>query len=958
MTPQNQFGTLLQQGSINVFLVEPTIDIPYKHILKVVDSNQLELRNQLTNEAKILHKLEGQIGKRLLKEGFTDGKKSLWLKYLEGQNLSDLLKNRADFKINDFYHLALEICKELKKIHDLGITHGNISAENIIKTHKSGIEFVNFQLSLTQSTKYFQYSNFELIPDFLESMAPEQTGKVNWSVDRRTDLYSLGMIFFRILVGRPAFHFNDLNDYAFAHILEKPPQIHSLNREIPTPLSKVIEKLIEKFPENRYQSIEGLISDLKALKNIQPSKLESFEIGLNDFSDNLNITEELIAKHEVINNLSKFMLDSNQLNLKLALLTGPTGTGKNKVAYELASKIGQTNGIMLYGKFHGNGHNQPFSGFIDVIKMYLQHIQTRDSLKLEEWQRKVNQLLGPQIESLIHFVPDLRNLFNNQNLTIQIIDSENQILYLFAKLISSFSDPSRPVVLMLDDLQWADSNSIKLIEFILKLDDFPFLNILATQREEVVLNKEVENLISNFEHHSAIFKKFTLKNFDEQETCEFIAKSIMRPFNQVESLSKIIFEKTQGNPFYLMRFIQAIYEEKELYFHHEFREWMWNAEAIESRNITNNVVDFIIDRFGTLDSISTDIAVLAANYGRVFPENIFQWVYKNKYTALQIHESLENLLELKIIVVSNHYPDLKCIDPYEELSFFEFKHDRLVEAALHKRGSAPNQHWEIGIALLENVTFESLRKSQQLYSVANHLNLGIKDKSISDYERLFQINLETGDEAKKAASFQLALDFYSKANEYASNIDISESERIDLNLKLAETKQFTGKSEEAETLYLSLFSNHADLETKALVGEKIIHFYTNNANYKKAYEFGCRLLSEFGIKFHLKPSKPRLIFQVIKTRILLSKHNIPDLINLPIADDIYHKMVIKCIASMLKSAYQIAPELCVEGAAKMVQQCLKKGNSPDSPVGYFVFGGIFIGGIMGDHQKGFEFGEM
>lgn len=963
MISEENIPISLHKGTSLVYLSAPTEEFPFKHVIKTANGPNDRRTDGINNEYKILKKLEGKQVRQLLKKGLFEGKPALWLNYIEGITLDLRMRNVKSMAAKDFLKIAIGMAKQIQILHDANIIHKDLNLRNFLVDQRDQVFILDFQLSMSHEVKYLNFSNSDFITGTFETISPEQTGRVNWYIDNRSDLYSLGILFYEMLTGSSPFRCKSASEFIYAHLTEIPQSIRKIRKTVPSILSDLVDKLIKKDPSERYQSIEGLIYDLeKCAASLEKGHIPVFELASRDVNKKLKISEKLYGKEVIFDNLKQFFFDHNFSELKLALLEGPSGTGKNTLTYALHSEIAKHNGVFLQGKFRQDNVNKPLSAFVDVINAYIQVLQTKPEDHILEWKRRVQGLMGNSIQHLFPLMPNLRKILDasEHNEDSEVIDNQNRIIYLLAKLLFSLSNPSFPIVIYLDDIHWADDNSFNLLKFMFNMSDFKFMNIIGSFRREEAENSAPFVAFEKFlKERDFPVQSIQLENLNQSQTAELLSDSLDTPLEPSENLVKEIFQKTDGNPFFIRRFVQTLYEDGHLWMDTKVLKWKWNTEAIQQSSYTNNVVSLLVEKLNNIDEASRNLLQIASCYGFSFPSSLLL-EFRPDITEENLKLILDQLVTDKMI-----YPIPPELGNTNQNEFglqvdYQFTHDKLFEASNYSLdlNIRNGYHWSIGKIMLRKIDMNKIAEVEDIFNLVNHLNLGGDSAEKSDHSPLFKINYCAGKKAKKAGSFTIARDYLERALDYSKILNLNKKEQQNLELELTESFQFNGETKQAEKKYYELLEANSDKFERAKIGEKMIHFYANTGRHEEAYHLGAKLLKAFGKNFSAKPSKPRLIANIALTKIATRKLNYADLLQLKVATNEEHITVIKLIAAMLKSAYQIAPELCVEGAAKMVRYCAKHGNTSDSPVGYFVFGGIFLGGVFGNHETGYNFGNL
>jgi len=623
------------------------------------------------------------------------------------------------------------------------------------------------------------------------------------------------------------------------------------------------------------------------------------------------------------------------------------------------------NGIFLHGKFKNEEVIKPMSAVVEVINAYIQVIHTKPEDYVLEWKRKVKNSMGPSIKHLYPLLPNLKEIMDVKEIykETDIIENDNIIICLVANLLNSFSNPSLPVVIYLDDLHWADENTFYLLSFMLNISDFQFMSIIGSYRLDEIENSEAfQKFEQQLETGSFPVRKVKLTNFSFEQTNELVCDSLHQSLDTVVPLSEIIFEKTGGNPFFVRRFLQTIHDDHLLWMEPDNLAWKWDLESIKAKSYTTNIVKLLVNKINTLDENCTKFLQIASCYGFAFPSSIFAHFFPFM-SEIELQDVLDELVRQQMIapIPSIQKTSHDNFNTYrDQQPDYQFTHDKLLEAA-NQSLSFENRkayHKKIGQNILKNVKGQELEGIHDVFTLANHFNSGFSIDSNGDAQTMYDLNLTAGRNAKKSGSFTVALDYFLRAEDIAKDLPLQSSELRALQLDIASCLQYTQNTDRAEKIYHQIFEEIDDKYEKSIVGEKMINFYANTGRHREAYNLGVRLLRLYRVKIPYSASKPRLILNVIKTKLMTHKLSYTEILHLKQGTDKDHVNIIKLLAALLKSAYQIAPELCIENAIRMVRLSLKNGNTVDSPVGYFSYGGIFLGGVFGNHQSGFDFGNL
>lgn len=943
------------QGNSEIILIEEEGN---KKLIKSVDGTEENKKSDLFQEFTIQENKNLNFTRKILKKGYYNGKPSIWMEYIEGVSLYEL-SQKKQISLTLFIDIAIKLVTAINELHQNNIIHKDISSKNILIDLNNEIKLIDLEHAVRHEYKIRNFSNLNKLEGTLEYISPELTGRINQVVDVRSDLYSIGVVLYKLLTGVYPFSHKDAGEFIYSHIAIKPKSPIKINNEIPEVVSKVVMKLLEKKSDNRYQTAIGLLKDLKTIKSAleDDNSFNTIVLGKQDFNYNLRIPKKLFGREKEIETLQSFLYSS----FKVMFISGKSGTGKTSLVNNLHPYIGERKGYFSNGKFDQLNRNKPYSALADIFKGFLESIYTEPAVSISQWKKDLSNKLGNSAYILEPIVPGITSFLNAKKelAPTSYVDEQNLINFVFGNFINCLAEKDKLLVAFIDDFQWADLSSLQVLEYALKnLGDNSSLYIIGSYRPEEVNEDHIfYNFRKRLEENEVPTDKINLTNLFQEDIQNILWETFRNNKEDNTELASIIYSKTNGNAFFINQFIKTIYNKNLVTLDLSNGKWTFDINAIQKASFSSNVLDLLLNQIEGLDNDVQLLLSHAACSSRKF--NLTELKNTLKFSNSDLSNIVEECVSKNFIEpINSNF--LALIASNEKEIFFAFTHDKIQEISYSLLPD--NKKIEIHLKFAQNNLIQQNKDSKTNYLTANHFNKVIELGYNTNQElatEVFNANLKAGIEAKKSAAFEIAENYFNTAQALLSNsITVDDNTLYQLKLNYAEVLHLTGRNTEAEEKYLSLASTTSEKYKNAEIAEKLIHFYTNNGRFKEAYQVAVTALKKFNFNIPKSPLKPRLIIKVIKTKVKLKKTPIEELINLPQATDSETITIISLIGSVLKSAYQIAPELCVEASTELVNLCLKKGNTKDSPVGYFVFGGIFLGGVLGNHELGYKFGDL
>ena len=889
-----------------------------------------------------------------------------------GQDLKSLLKIRT-FTLHQLLKIAVETVRILEEIHTANFVHGDIKTSNIILDPETNqLQMIDFGSS-RNLTSGGSITEFRGLAGTLSYMSPEQTGRMNRPVDWRTDFYSLGVVLYEMFAGRLPFDTTDALELVHAHIARQPLNPTELNNEIPQGLSEVILKLLSKNPEDRYQSAAGLKVDLlECLQRLaNTGGIKSFPLGRKDLSDKFQISRKLVGRQKELEALMTAYDRVRRGGKELMLIAGQAGIGKTALVIEAGKGIARREGLFLQGQFDATDRSVPYAAFVAAFSGLVRQLLAESKLRLNLWRERIRAALGGNGQILLDLIPDAIAIIGDQPPVMELepAAAQRRIKAVILNFIRILCRPEHPLVLFLDFLNQADSDSLDLIKHLTADDEIDFLFLIGAYRDdEVATDHALLQFCQDIQGQVAAGGQLNLASLTGEDIALITARTLKADPQTVDPLARILVKKTRGNPFFLNEFLNLLYTDNLLYFDVKRRIWQWDITGIQSRKITDNVVDLLTEQLQRLDPESREVISRAAAIGLLFDLQTLS-VACGK-TPEQVAVALRPVLvEGLIMPIGDASVDQfwesgmqRLLDaPADQLLNCEFKfsHDRIHQAAyaIIPLDERPVVHHQIGKRLQQSA--EPDIKPDRIFVVIDQLNAGRNLlTTVADLMELAELNLSAGKRAKTAAVFTTAMQYFKTGldllgeNCWDANYDLA----LGLHTEAAEMSYLCSDYEEMENLVQIVLRHARSSLDKAPAHEVKIHALTARNRWAEAADEALEILRKLGLDLPTTPGKLQVEMSLLKTKFLLAGKSFDDLAQLPPMTDPYKTAIMKIAMKANTALATIYPDLYPILANEMIRLTVQHGSGPVSATAYLNYGMLL--GSRGDMESGYQFGQL
>ena len=533
-----------------------------------------------------------------------------------GESLKQLMANQT-LSLKAFLPLAIQIADNLGNIHAANLIHKDINPSNIVvNVETNQLKIIDFGIASRLPRENPTLKNPEQLEGTLAYLSPEQTGRINRSMDYRTDLYSLGVTFYELLIGQLPFTATDAMELVHCHIAKNPVEVNEVNSNVPPIVSDIVKKLMAKNAEDRYQSAFGVKADLeKCLENLggfENLRGFSFELAQNDFSGKLQIPQKLYGRENEVNTLLQAFERVSQGSAEMMLVAGYSGVGKTALVRSVHKPMTQKRGYFTAGKFDQFQRNIPYYAITQAFNEFCRYLLMESAETLANWQSQILDALGNNGQIIIDVVPDLELVIGPQPAVASVgpTEAQNRFQIFFLNFIKVLSEKEHPLILFIDDLQWVDSASLGLLKSIMLDDEIQHLLIIGAYRDnEVDSSHPLIMTASELEKANATINSIELANLQQEDVNQLLQDSLSCETALIQPLTDLIYQKTQGNAFFTHQFLHTLYFEALLRFDFEQHQWQWDVQQIAAQNITANVVELMAKKIDSCRENLKSVAI-------------------------------------------------------------------------------------------------------------------------------------------------------------------------------------------------------------------------------------------------------------------------------------------------------------------------------------------------------------
>ncbi|MGO9995345.1 MAG: AAA family ATPase [Steroidobacteraceae bacterium] len=853
--------------------------------------------------------------------------------------------------IREFLRIGISVACALRQVHARGLFHKDIKPANILVEVASGsVWLTGFGIASRLPRERPNPEPPDEIAGTLAYMAPEQTGRMNRSIDARSDLYSLGVTFYEMLTGTLPFTAIDPMEWVHCHIARQPVPPDERTVETPRALSVITMKLLAKTAEERYQTAAGVEADLRRCLSEWEShgRIDPFPLGAHDASDRLLIPEQLYGREREIETLlACFERVVTHGTPELVFVSGFSGIGKSSVVHELHKVFVQSRGLYASGKFDQYKRDIPYTTLAQAFQSLVRALLSQGEVELGRWRDSFSEALGSNGQLIVNLVPELELIIGKQPPVAELPPQEtkNRFQMVFRRFLGVFARKEHPLVLFLDDLQWLDSATLELLEHLVTHSEVRHLLLVGAYRDnEVGPSHPLMRTLEAIRETDARVHEIVLAPLGLADVSRLIGDALHCAPARARPLAELVGEKTGGNPFFAIQFLIALADEGLLAFDSAAAVWAWDINRIHAKNYTDNVVDLMVQKLKRLSITTQDALKHLACLGNMAEIDTLSIVYLQ--TEDEMHATLWKAVRAGLIIhQGNNY---------------KFLHDRIQQAAylLIPEEHRAEVHVRLGRVLLASLTADEL--TEQLFEVANQFNRGTA-LLVGRGERaqVATINLRAGRRAKASAAYASARAYLASGMVLLDERAWSSQYELTFNLWLerAQCELQSGNFEAAEQLIVELLQRGASKVDQAAVYDLKVRLHTVQGEYPQAADNARTCLRLFGIDLPAHPSWEEVQGEYETIWRNLNGRSIECLIDLPRMTDPEMQVAMQMLSILAEVSWFTDFHLYCMLACRMVNISVQHGMSGASAHGYVCLGSI-LGPAFHRYREGYRLGRL
>jgi PAS domain S-box-containing protein len=891
-----------------------------------------------------------------------------------GISLKSQLEQAGNFgnslpSLTTFLQIAIQIAAALDGLHRQRVIHKDLKPANILvhpETHQ--VKLIDFSIAslLPRETPTIQTAT--ALEGTLAYLSPEQTGRMNRDIDYRSDFYSLGITFYELLTGQLPHRTDDPMELVHAHLAKRPVAAHRVNAGIPVIVSALIGKLMAKNAEDRYQTAVGLKHDLDfCLRQLTATgAIAEFALGQRDLSDRFLIPEKLYGREAQVQSLLATFDRVAEGESALLLVAGASGIGKTAVVNEVHQPIVRQRGYFIKGKFDQFNRSIPLSAFVQALRDLMGQLLAESDAQLAQWQAQILAAVGENGQVLIEVIPELEQIIGKPAIAPELAGSavQNRFNLLFQNFIGVFTTAQHPLVLFLDDLQWADLASLQLIQLL--MSDTDHLLILGAYRNnEVSPAHPLLLTVAALKKAQASVQTITLEPLAFDDTNHLIADTLNCSRALAQPLTELVDRKTQGNPFFTTQFLKALYEDGQISFDCDRGYWECDIAQVNTLTITDDVVEFMAWQLQKLPTETQQALQLAACIGNQF--DLVTLAIVSEQSLAEAATALWHALKEGLILPTSQVYKFFQSQESEPSNIqqtanptYRFLHDRVQQAAysLIPKAHRATLHYRIGRLLLSH--FSSAIQEERIFEIVGHLNPG-NSLILDPTERidLARWNLMAGRKAKAATAYGAAVAYLTTGISLLppKTWELHYDFTLELHTEVAEAAYLNTDFEPMEQ-WATVVLQHAktlldtiQVQRTRLMGAKA------QGQLLDAIQIGLQVLQSLGIEFPDQPAPGDIEQALATTHPLWAGRSPLSLLDLPAMTDPKRLAAMEILSWLVPCAYWANPTLMALLILKQVEFSIQYGNCPTSIYGYADYG-LILCGVIGEIASGYDFGQL
>ncbi len=874
--------------------------------------------------------------------------------------------NGGGMPLAELLDIALQLVRILGEIHARDIIHKALAPDCVLFDPANGVVSLSgFSIAseLDQERQAVQISRRLEGP--LPYISPEQTGRMNRDLDYRSDYYSLGVLLFELLIGKRPFQADNILEWVYSHISRLPPSPHEVSPAVPEAVSAIVLKLLAKNPEERYQSAKVLMHDLERCADELATRgeIEPFAPGLHDVTQKFLLPQHLYGREQELGKLFDLFESALRGQVEFCLIHGYSGVGKSALVNELDRSLVREWGFLVQGKFEQFQQGEVYAALTAAFRGLVQQVLAEPEKRLMKWRRRLLDALAPNARLVVDMVPELELIIGPQPEVAELPPAEarNRLHIVLIHFLGVFAGEGHPVVLFFDDLQWSDLPTLELLRRLVTSRELSHLLLIGAYRSnEVGTGHPLRLLLEDLRTQKSV-RLLPVGPLDRDSVTHLVADALCRELRETRSLSDMLYDKAQGNPFFTNELLRQLHKEGAVVRDPASGRWNWDLDVARWSGISSDVVEFMVNNLRRLQPETQRVLQLAACIGGIFDLRILSTIYE--HTPIETAEAL--LPALKQHAVLPLHGDYRLVEestqPLELNPSYRFHHDRVQQAAyaLIDTRRLPEVHLSVGRLMLGQVG-DSV-PDERLIDIVGHLNEGrLLIESVDERLLLAELNLRAGVRARRSAAYEAALTYLRVAAELLPADPWGQTPVL-MRALAAEIQQcvyLTGRTEEAEE-WIEVMLGHApsDLARSDILATRTRQ-YATLGRMEESILSAIQGLSLLGVEFTEQPTAADIAEERRLVEENLGGRRIADLVDAPPVKDPSTLTAMRLLMEIFAAAFlsgsgNLFPYLVL----KAVNLSLRHGNCPESAFAYAAYG-MLLCGELNQPAVGYQYGKV
>ncbi|MEK4191253.1 AAA family ATPase [Paenibacillus sp. FSL L8-0494] len=855
----------------------------------------------------------------------------LLLKDIEGSTLGQILRMPVNsLGLPALLRIATAIADCLMQIHREKITLNELTpAHLIVNPITFEVKFIDIRMCSTENITS-PLSPLSGRPDvLLPYIAPEQTGRTGVKPDYRSDFYSLGIILYECLSGSRPFELHDVVDIVYRHLADTPEPLHRKFPTIPLSVSDIVGKCMEKMPEARYASALGIKSDLEeCLSRLEESgHIEPFPLGSWDIPERWMVSGRFYGRHLEQQSLREALQRASQGAVETVWISGESGIGKTTFLKETLRNTVSLDGFFARGKFESRHTSLPYGIWHQVIEELVSQLLMETKLQVEVWKLRILQAVDNYGQLLIDFVPKLELLIGPQPSVPSLppLEAQHRFQLIMSRFIQLFPHEDHPLILVLDNLQWADDTSLQYLTSLIEDTATTHLLIVLSYR-----NREITRLhpLSRLEKHlidrNVAMSRISLQALELTDLKQLLLDVMRYEAADLDELARVLLHKTDGNPLFIKQFLQDLIDDQRVEFDENIRSWKWDLQRITELNVPDNVASYLSSKLQQFPEQTVYALSRAAFIGSLFDLRTLADITETPIEALS-----------EALAVAVHGRLLQPVNG-EEYPHYKFQHNRIHQAAYAfiSEEERSELHWKIGLLLLGR---SPLSEGTTLFEAVQHLNQALTWLDRPEQRlQLVELNLQAGVKAKQTTAHETALQYMLQATSLLA--EQSWEAHYGLTFRVfrerAELEYLCSHFDTANELFHLLIDKATTNMDKAYVYAMKVQLEASNDNHEEVISLGQHTLSLLKVKHQFDPGYAQLTLQWLRLRRRLKKVSLESLTLLPPMTDEARRIAMSTLDHSSNACFYVNREGWLASSFTMIELTLDYGMTPEASIGF------------------------